>query len=78
MQMMQNASLRSVAPTSRARTVQCKALFGSSATKSASEFYNLKVKVGETRHHTYHTHHTPKQLHTSMHTERAISAYSYH
>lgn len=34
------------APVSRVRSVQCKALFGSSATKQASsEFYNFKVKV---------------------------------
>jgi hypothetical protein len=33
-------------PVSRVRSVQCKALFGSTATKEASsEFYNFKVKV---------------------------------
>lgn len=34
------------APVSRVRSVQCKALFGSTATKQASsEFYSFKVKV---------------------------------
>lgn len=34
------------APVSRARAVQCKALFGSTATKAGSGFFNFKVKVG--------------------------------
>jgi hypothetical protein len=35
------------APVSRARAVQCKALFGSTATKAGSGFFNFKVKVGD-------------------------------